>query len=39
MLDKQGVAVDTVFCPTSIYVANRENSKNINFSVWGYRNT
>ena len=32
VLDKEGVDVDTVFCPLSICMPDSENSKNVNFS-------
>ena len=35
---KEGAAVDTVFCPTSICVLDLEKSKNIIFSPWGHKN-
>ena len=35
---KEGAAVDTVFCPTSICVLDPEKSKNIIFSPWGHKN-
>ena len=38
MSDKEGVAVDTVFCLPSIYVPDPKKSKNITFSSWGRKN-
>ena len=38
MLDKEGVAIDTIFCPPLICVLDFENSKNINFSLKGCGN-
>ena len=38
MLDKERAAVDTVFCPLSIYVLDPEKSKDIIFSLWGHEN-
>ena len=37
MLDKEGVAIDTVFCSLSICMPNPEYSKNIIVSPWGHR--
>jgi len=38
MLDKEGAATETVFCPPLICMLDPENSKkNIKFSSWGYR--
>ena len=33
VLDKEGVDVDTVFCPPSICMPDSKNSKNVNFSL------
>jgi len=38
MSDKEGAAIDTVFCPPSICVPDHKKSKNIIFSPWGREN-
>ena len=36
--DKEGAAVDTIFCPLLICMPDPEKSKNIIFSPWGHEN-
>ena len=38
MSEKEGAAIDNVFCPHSIFMPNPENFKNINFSPWDHGN-